>query len=66
MSRPFQVRVWPLQKWLDWRQLLGPGEWATAELAGGYLKAEASLERAAAADLAARLRGVGIGGSLIR
>ena len=66
MSRPFQVRVWPLQQWLDWRQLLGPGEWTATGLAGGCLKAEASLERAAAADLAARLRGVGIGGSLIR
>ncbi|MEP4079049.1 methyltransferase domain-containing protein [Haloferula sp.] len=65
MSRPFHVRVWPLPQWLDWRPLLGPGEWTINEQDDGCLEAEAPLDRASAADLAARLRGVGIGGSLI-
>lgn len=65
MSRPFQVRVWALPPWLDWRRLLGPGHWTALELPDGHLEAVATLERAAAADLAARLRGAGIGGSLL-
>lgn len=65
MSKNFDVRVWPLPPWLDWRQLLGSGSWNVAEQAGAHLEARASLERGAAADLAARLRGIGIGGSLI-
>jgi len=65
MSKNFDVRVWSLPSWLDWRQLLGSGSWSVTEQAGGHLEARASLERGAAADLAARLRGVGIGGSLL-
>jgi len=65
MSKNFDVRVWPLPQWLDWRRLLGPGSWNVTEQADGQLEASASLERGAAADLAARLRGVGIGGSLL-
>jgi len=65
MSRPFHIRVWPLPQWLDRQQLLGPGPWTASEQPGGWLEAQASLERDAAADLAARLRGVGIGGSLL-
>jgi SAM-dependent methyltransferase len=65
MGRPFQVRVWPLPQWLDWRQLLGPGQWTAIEKSDGVVEAQATLERNATADLAARLRGVGIGGSLL-
>ncbi|MGB6219552.1 methyltransferase domain-containing protein [Haloferula sp.] len=66
MRRPFHVRVEPLPPWLDRQRFLGDGDWVAHDLANGHLKAEASLERDAAADLAARLRGVGIGGSLIK
>lgn len=65
MSKNFDVRVWPLPQWLDWRRLLGSGSWSLIEHADGQFEASASLERGAAADLAARLRGVGIGGSLL-
>ena len=65
MSKPFDVRVSPLPPWLDRHLLLGPGKWNATELADGHLEVHALLERSAAADLAARLRGVGIGGSLI-
>lgn len=65
MSRTFQVRVWPLPPWLDWQRLLGPGPWRASEQADGQVEAHADLTRAVAADLAARLRGVGIGGSLL-
>ena len=66
MSKPFQVRVSPLPEWLDWRRLLGPGGWTTSDHGRGLLEACAELDRVAAADLGARLRGVGIGGSLLR
>lgn len=65
MSRLFHVRVQPLPLWLDWARLLGPGRWTVSEQVDTPMVADASLERAAAADLAARLRGVGIGGSLL-
>ena len=65
MSRLFHVQVRPLPLWLDWQRLLGPGPWTASDLSGCHLMAEANLERAAAADLSARLRGVGIGGSLL-
>lgn len=65
MSRPFDVRVSPLPSWLDWQRLLGPGPWSVSEQPGGTLEAHALLHRSTAADLAARLRGVGIGGSLL-
>jgi hypothetical protein len=64
MSRPFQVVVRRLPAWLDCGRLLGPGDWQISE-DGEYLEASAGLTREAAADLAARLRRVGIGGSLI-
>lgn len=66
MSRAFHVRVWPLPPWLDWQRLLGAGPWTAGEQADGQLEARADLDRDAAADLAARLRGVGIGGSLLK
>lgn len=65
MSRIFNVRVKPLPPWLDCQRLLGTGVWTINTLPGGNLEAHADLERDAAADLSARLRGVGIGGSLI-
>ncbi len=65
MSKPFHVRVRSLPPWLDWQRLLGAGPWTTSELPEGRLEAHATLEREAAADLAARLRGVGIGGTLL-
>jgi len=68
MSRSFRVVVRHVPAWLEWRRLLGPGEWQVAETNGcpdGKLELSAELPRDAAADLAARLRGVGIGGSLL-
>ncbi len=65
MSKPFQIRIRPLPEWLDWQHLLGPGQWSATELDDGTLEARGELDRDSAADLAARLRGVGIGGSLL-
>lgn len=66
MAGSFRVVVSPLPAWLDRERLLGPGAWQVAEDERGQLVAEAALDRAAAADLAARLRGVGIGGALLQ
>ncbi len=65
INQPFRIRVWPLPPWLDSRRLLGEGLWTSIELSPGRLEFQADLTRDAAADLAARLRGVGIGGSLL-
>jgi hypothetical protein len=65
MGNMFDVRVRPLPSWLDWRRLLGPGAWVADELSDGVFEARAELDRDAAADIAARLRGVGIGGALL-
>ncbi|MGK0358942.1 MAG: hypothetical protein ACI9U2_001236 [Bradymonadia bacterium] len=65
MSRPFQVQVWPLPPWLASSRLLGPGPWEFEAQPDGRIEATALLERDAAADLTARLRGVGLGGSLL-
>jgi len=65
MSKIFQIRVSPLPQWLDWLRLLGKGEWTISNDDAGNPVAHAGLDRDAAADLAARLRGVGIGGSLL-
>ncbi len=65
MSRPFHTCVRKLPTWLDWRKLLGSGEWEVREESEGFLEVEARLSREQAADLTARLRGVGIGGSLL-
>lgn len=66
MSATFHVQIRPLPPWLDWQRLLGPGTWTTRTLDDGRWVASAPLDRAAAADLAARLRGVGIGGALLQ
>jgi len=63
MSPIHEVRVWPLPSWLDARTLLGPGAFRFGDAGEGRLWARAELERDAAADLQARLRGVGLGGS---
>jgi len=65
MSIPFLVQIRPLPPWLDWRRLLGPGAWTARELDNTCLEANSLLDRHSAADLAARLRGVGIGGALL-
>jgi hypothetical protein len=56
-----RVRVGSLPDWLDWQQLLGPG-FEVESAQGGWLTAAARLAPADAADVAARLRGVGLGG----
>ncbi len=67
--RLHRVRVFGLPRWLERERLLGPGTWVERagedEGAGGEaggLWVEAELDTKAAADLAARLRGVGLGG----
>lgn len=51
-----RVRVTGLPPWMDAERLLGPGEWTGSEVL------EATLDTESAADLAARLRGLGFGG----
>jgi hypothetical protein len=64
MSR-HQVRVYPLPDWLDAERVLGPGSWQLRAAGVAQLRAQASLDEAEAADLTARLRGIGLGGSAI-
>lgn len=54
------VRVGPLPAWMDRTRLLGDGDWTW-----DGSTAEARLPRDAAADLAARLRGLGFDGSAV-
>ncbi len=64
--RNHRVRVSPLPPWLPARQLLGPGRWRLSALPGGdALAAQADLPAIAAADLGARLRGVGLAGHVL-
>jgi hypothetical protein len=61
-----EVRVAPLPTWLDAQRLLGPtkdgdGGWAFDACDGG-IQARASLDGPRAADLAARVRGLGLDG----
>lgn len=61
--RTHHVKVFPLPGWLSWQQLLGaPGFRVSVHGAAGELCAEADLPREEAADLSARLRGLGFGG----
>jgi SAM-dependent methyltransferase len=62
LSGDCRVRVEPLPVWLDWSRLLGPGSWHCAPAGDGWIAAEAVLPALEAADLSARLRGVGIAG----
>ncbi|MEM9236218.1 MAG: RsmD family RNA methyltransferase [Verrucomicrobiota bacterium] len=66
VASTFHVVVHNLPAWLDWQRLVGPGDWAAHEAQNGWLTVEAELSRDAAADLAVRLRGVGIGGRLLQ
>jgi len=63
MGDQHRARIWPLPQWLDWQRLLGPGDWVESKQPNGDLEVEAQLSRGAAAELLARLRGVGIGGA---
>lgn len=63
MAQSHRVRVEPLPRWLDWRRLLGPGQWEQHEVAGDAWRVTGELPRNAAADLEARLRGVNVGGT---
>jgi len=62
LSVEHRVRVEPLPIWLDWKRLLGPGNWRCTPAGDGWIAAEAMLSALDAADLSARLRGVGIAG----
>ncbi|MFT4549864.1 MAG: hypothetical protein ACI8XO_004147 [Verrucomicrobiales bacterium] len=66
MSKGFRVTVSPIPAWLDWQRLLGVGDWNASELENGKLELTATLDRGEAADLAARLRKVGIGGEILQ
>lgn len=63
MAAPHHVRVRPLPAWLEPAPLLGPGEWQVQADADGTRIASAELSGPFAADLCARLRGVGVGGA---
>lgn len=58
------VRVQPIPRWVDAERLLGPGEWGLDRFSGPII-AEARLDTETAADLAARLRNVGVGGAML-
>jgi hypothetical protein len=51
-----------LPVWLDTARFLGPAAFRVSELDTGWVEAAAELERAAAAEIAARLHNVGVGG----
>jgi hypothetical protein len=55
------VRVGRLPTWVDAARLLGEGEWSLSASDAGGRVAEASLSPKQAADLDARLRGLGLG-----
>jgi hypothetical protein len=65
MSGRHRVRVSALPAWLDVGRLLGAGPWTVSPDAVGTLTAEAELEGRLAADLEARLRGVGLAGNAL-
>ena len=58
---PVNVSVQPIPPWLDASRLLGEGVWTSEGT-----RWSASLERKVAADVAARLRGLGFAGTPIR
>ncbi len=60
--RTHHVRVHPLPHWLDAHRLLGVPGFVLEPLGDGFVSAQAQLPRAQAADVAARLRGLGFGG----
>lgn len=60
--RLHEVVVEGLPAWLDTARLLGDGDWRKTTRPDGTVQAIARLSEPLAADLAARLRGVGLGG----
>lgn len=60
--RLHDVRVSPLPAWLDAARLLGPSPFALKPREDGSLEASAQLPAREAAEVAARLRGLGIDG----
>ena len=60
-----RVTIEPLPRWLDSARLLGPQTFSFSSRADEALRAEAMLSRADAADVAARLRGLGFGGCML-
>ena len=66
MTRKYTVQVSHLPPWLDIARLLGEADWTVVpEGEGPKRTATAHMDRDQAADLAARLRGIGVGGSRI-
>lgn len=63
-TMPVQVEVRNVPEWVDHSRLLG-AEFSMEEQEPGWCRATALLERRVAADVQARLRGVGIGGRSI-
>ena len=61
-QRLHRVRVSPLPSWLDAARFLGPAPFAFRNLDDGRVEAEADLFAVAAAELDARLRGLGVDG----
>jgi predicted RNA methylase len=61
--RAHDVVVEGLPAWLDAARLLGAGDWRFQPRADGTVQALARLEEPVAADLDARLRGLGLGGN---
>jgi trimethylguanosine synthase len=57
-----RVCIEPLPPWLDHARLLVPGAFTLAARSDGDVRLEGELDLELAADLAARLRGLGIGG----
>jgi hypothetical protein len=61
-----EVRVAPIPAWIDHERLLGPTDagqpWHVVALEAGACEARARLSSEAAADLGARLRGLGLDG----
>lgn len=68
-----ELEVGPLPAWIDARRLLGPTSaddpqgrsWSLSHELSGQLRARARLDTRHAADLAARLRGLGLDGAAI-
>jgi SAM-dependent methyltransferase len=58
-----EVEVEPIPGWLDASRLLGDYAWRLTPLAGGAQRAQAILPAQAAAELGARLRGLGLDGA---
>ncbi len=65
-QRLHHVHISPLPPWLDAGRLLGPEPFTFREIEPGALEAHAELSPHAAAELATRLRGLGVDGRPLR